>query len=128
MSLSIKRSYESTTASQSVSQSKIPDRISIKLPMKFWCLKDKKVPQPGKNIILGKDPEITSKVVFFGVGRKFIPLVCYFRVYVMHHSCLYDSAKTACFAKMSFSRLNENALSQPDCTIAELILPKTFYL
>ena len=117
MSLSIKGSYESTTASQSGSQSKIPDKIFIKLPMKFWCLKDKKVSQPEKNIILEKDPEISSKVVFFGVCRKFIPLMCYFQVYVMHHSCLYDSAKSACFAKMSFSRLNENALSQSDCRI-----------
>ena len=37
--------------SQSVSHSKTPDRIFIKLPMKFWCLKDKKMPQPEKNII-----------------------------------------------------------------------------
>ena len=46
--------------------------------MKFWCLKGKKVPQPGKTIILGKDPEISSKVVFFGVSKKFIPLMCNF--------------------------------------------------
>ena len=71
--------------------------------MKFWCLKDKKVPRPGKDIILGKDPEISPKVVFFGVGKKFIPLICYFWVYMMHHSWLYDSAKTACFGKISFS-------------------------
>ena len=46
--------------------------------MKFWCLKGKKVPQPGKNIILEKYPEISSKEVFFGVGKKFIPLMCDF--------------------------------------------------
>ena len=82
LSLSIKGSDESTTASQlvslSVSQPKTSDTIFIKLPLKFSCLKDKKVPQPGKNIILGKDPEISSKVAFFGVGKKFIPLMCYF--------------------------------------------------
>ena len=103
LSVSIKGSYESLTASQSVSQSKTPDRIFIKLPMKFWCLKDKKVPQPGKNNILGKDPEILSKVVFFGVGKRFIPLMCYFWVYMLHHNCLYDSVKTTCFGKVSFS-------------------------
>ena len=71
--------------------------------MKFWCLKEKKVPQPGKNNILGKYPEILSKVVFFGVGERFIPLMCYFWVYMLHHNCLYDSVKTACFGKVSFS-------------------------
>ena len=118
MSLSIKGSYESTTASQSVSQSKIPDKIFIKLPMKFWCLKGKKVPQPGKNIILGKDPETSSKVSVLWSWQKVYSIdVLLFWVYVMHHSSLYDSTKTACFAKMSFSRLNENALSQSDCRI-----------
>ena len=63
------------SVSQSVSQSKTPDRIFIKLPLKFWCVKDKKVLQPRKNIIFGKDPEISSKVVFFRVGKKFIPLM-----------------------------------------------------
>ena len=30
--------------------------------------------------------------------------MCYFPVYMMqHHSCLYDSAKTTCFGKISFS-------------------------
>ena len=56
--------------SQSVSHSKTPDRIFIKLPMKFWCLKDKKMPQPGKKYYLVKDPEISSKVLFFGVAKN----------------------------------------------------------
>ena len=58
--------------------------------------------QSRKNLILRKNPEISLKVGFFEVGKKFIPLSCYFWVYIMHISCLYDSAKTACFEKISF--------------------------
>ena len=31
--------------------------------------------QPGKILIFGKKPEISLKVRFFGVGKKFIPLM-----------------------------------------------------
>ena len=58
--------------------------------------------QPGKNLTFGKKAEISLKVGFFGVGKKFVPLMCYFWVYI-HHICFYDSAKTACFEKISFS-------------------------
>ena len=66
-------------------------------------LKDKKVAQPKKNILLGKKPEISLKVGFFGVGKRFISLMFSFWVYMMHHSCLYDSAKARCFGKILFS-------------------------
>ena len=66
--------------------------------IKFWFLKDKKV-------ILGKKPEISLKVGFFEVGKTFIPLICSFPVYMIHHSCLYDSAKTECFGKNIFLML-----------------------
>ena len=75
----------------------------MKIHTNFWFLKDKKVIQPGKNIILGKKPKISLKVGLFGVGKKCFRLMCYFWVYMMHHSCLYDSVKTACFGKISFS-------------------------
>ena len=103
--------------SLSVSQPKTSDTIFIKLPLKFSCLKDKKVPQPGKNIILGKDPEISSKVAFFGVGKKFIPLMCYFWVYMMHHSFFMILQKLHVLEKSLSQVINENALSQSDCGI-----------
>ena len=78
-------------------------RIFVKLYIKFWFLKDKKVTQPGKNLVLGKKPEISIKLGFFGFGYMFIPLIGYFWVCMIHHTCLYDSAKTACFGKISFS-------------------------
>ena len=56
-----------------------------------------------QNLIFGKKPEISLKVRLFGVGKEIFPLVCYFWVYMMHHGCLYVSAKTACFGKTSFS-------------------------
>ena len=63
--------------------------------------------QPAKNPILRKKPEVSLKVGLFEIGKKFISLMCYFWVYIMHHSCLYDSAKTACFGKsykLNYSR------------------------
>ena len=95
------------SASQSLNQnyffSKTADRIFMKFNTNFWFLKDKKVIQPGKNLIFGKKPEISWKVGLFGVGKKFIPFVPFhFLVYMMHHSCLYDSAETACYGKISF--------------------------
>ena len=59
--------------------------------------------QAGKNLIFGKKPETSLKVGLFGVGKKFVPLMCYFWVCMMHHSYLYDSAKTAYFGEISFS-------------------------
>ena len=47
----------------------------MKFHTNFWFLKDKKVIQPGKILIFGKKPEISLKVRFFGVGKKFIPLM-----------------------------------------------------
>ena len=50
----------------------------MKCHIKFWCLKDKNVTQPGKNLILGKKPVISLKVGFSGVCKKFIPFMYYF--------------------------------------------------
>ena len=50
----------------------------MKIHTNFWFLKDKKVIQPGKNIILGKKPKISLKVGLFGVVKKFFRLMCYF--------------------------------------------------
>ena len=75
--------------------------------MKFHAnvlfLKDKKVIQPVKNLFRGKKAEIFLKVRLFGVGKKFVQSMCYFWIYMMHHSCFYDSVKTACCRKNSFS-------------------------
>ena len=92
--------------SQSVNQnhffSKTADRIFIKFHTNFWNVKEKKVIQPGKNLIFGKKAEISLKVGFFGVGKKFVQFMCCFGVYI-HHICFYDFAKTTCFEKISFS-------------------------
>ena len=57
------------SASQSVGQnhffSKITDMIFLKFHIKLWFLKDKRVRQPGKNLIWGKKPEILLKVGVF---------------------------------------------------------------
>ena len=83
--------------------SKTTDRITMKFHKNFWFLKNKKVIQPGKNLMFEKKPEISLKVGLFGVGIKFFPLVPFhFPVYMMHHSCLYDSTETACFGKIYF--------------------------
>ena len=79
---------------------------------KLYCLKDKKVTQLGKNIILGKKPEISLKVGFSGVGKNFISLMCYFWVSMMYHSCLYDYAKTAFLEKSLSQVINKNTLGQ----------------
>ena len=77
LSLGKKGSYESTTVSQSVSQlikttffSKTADMIFMKFHIKFWFLQDKKVIQPGKNLILGKKPEISLKAGLFWSCQK----------------------------------------------------------
>ena len=83
--------------------SKIAYRIFMKFQTSFWFFKDKKVIQPGKNLISGKRPEVSLKVRLFGVGKKFVQFVPFhFPVYMMHHSYLYDSAETTCFGKTSF--------------------------
>ena len=51
--------------------------------------------KPGKSLIFWKKPEISLKVGLSGVGKKSVPLMRYFGVSLMHHSCLCDSAK--CF-------------------------------
>ena len=109
--LGTKGSYESTTVSQSVSQSgsqnhffsKTADRIFMKFHINFQFLKDKNVIQSRKNLILGGKARNIFKSRLFGVSEKIVPLMCYFWVYMMHRSCLYDSAKAACFGKISFS-------------------------
>ena len=80
------------------------DRIFMKFHTNFWFLK---VPL-GKNLIFEKKPVISLKVGLIGVSKKFVPLMCYFGVYMMHRSCLYDYAKTACFGKISFSSHKRN--------------------
>ena len=83
--------------------SKIADRIFVKFDTNFWIVKDKKVIQPGKNLIFAKKPEVSLKVGPFGVSKNFFPFIPFhFPVYMMHHSCLYDSTETACFGKISF--------------------------
>ena len=52
----------------------------MKFPIKFWFLLDEKVIQLGKNLILGKKLEISLKVGFFGVGKKFILLMLIFEL------------------------------------------------
>ena len=47
----------------------------MKFRTNFWFLKDKKVIQPGKIIILGEKPEISLRVWLFGVGKKFVSLM-----------------------------------------------------
>ena len=94
------------------------DRIFRKFHANFWVLNDRKVIQPGKNLIFGKKPEISLKVEIFRVGKKKFPFVPFhFSVYMMHHSCLYDSAETACFGKIIHQVIYENALNQSDCKI-----------
>ena len=94
------------SASQSVNEnhffSKTTDRIFIKFHTNFWFRKDKKVTPPRKNHF-GKKYEISLKVGLFGVCKNFIPSMCQFWIYLMHRSQLYNSAKTACFGKISFS-------------------------
>ena len=67
------------SANQTVNQnhffSKTADRIFMKFHTNFWFLNDKKLIQPGKNLILGKKSEISLKVGFFGVGKKVVPFV-----------------------------------------------------
>ena len=113
------------SANQSVNQnhlfSKTADRIFIKFLVNFCFLKDKKVIQAGQNLIFGKKPEISLKVELFGVGKKFVPLMYYFQVYMMHHSCLYDVIVFSYLQKLyvlgiSLSQdINENAFDQSVC-------------
>ena len=83
--------------------SKTADRIFIKFLINFWFLEDKKMIQSRKDLVLEQKTKNIFKSRLFGVGKKIVPLMCYFWVYMMHHSCLYDSAKTVCFGKISFS-------------------------
>ena len=53
----------------------------MKFHTNFSFLKDKKVMQPGKNLIFGKKAETSLKVRFFGVGKKIFPLMCYLRLH-----------------------------------------------
>ena len=92
------------SVSQSGSQyhffSKTADRVFMKFHINVWFLK---VRQSRKNIIFGEKNRNIFKSRLFGFGKKIVPLMCYFWVCMMHRSCLYDSAKTACFGKTFFS-------------------------
>ena len=61
------------SANQSVNQnhlfSKIADRIFMKFHTNFWFLKGKKMIQPVKNLIFGKKPEISIKVVLLELAK-----------------------------------------------------------
>ena len=76
----------------------------MKFHTHFRFHKDKKVIPPGKSLIFQKKLEIFLKIRFL----EFFPLVYYFWIYMMHRSWLYDSAKTACFEKTSFSSYMQN--------------------
>ena len=67
---------------------------------KAWNILKSRVFRAGKNL-------------FFRTGKKFVPLMRYFLVYMMRHSCLYDSAKTTCIGKISFSSYTRKC-SQPN--------------
>ena len=109
------------SAIQSLSQnyflSKTTDRISMKPDPNIWFVKARKVMQSRKNVILVKKPKITLKVRLYWFGKKTVLLMCYFWVYMMHCSCLYDSAKTHVSEKSISQVINENALGQSDCEI-----------
>ena len=91
------------SASQLLNQkhffSKTSDRVYMKCHTNFWFLRDKKVMQPGINLILRKKSEISLKVEIFGVGKKIVSFVPF---HFPVCSCLYDSAETACFREISF--------------------------
>ena len=96
----------SLSASQSVNQnhfSKTADSVFMKFHTNFWFFKDKKVIQPGKKLFWGERTWHILKSRAKRVGKKIVPLMCYFMIYMMDHSCLYDSARAACFGKISFS-------------------------
>ena len=80
--------------------SKTADRIFIKFLINFWFLEDKKMIQSRKDLVLGQKTRNIFKSRLFGVGKKIVPLMCYFWVYMMHHSYLYDSGKAVCFGKI----------------------------
>ena len=55
-------------------------------------------PQWGASVLLGD--ELASFWLAGGLSSTENSLMCYFLVYIIHYSCLYDSAKTACFGKI----------------------------
>ena len=99
----------------------------MKFHINFWFLKDKKVIQPGKYLIFGKKFKISLKVGLFRVGKKIVPFMFYFWVYMMHHSCLYDSAKTTCFEENLSQVIYENALGQSDCNICQVLISQKLF-
>ena len=54
----------------------------MKFYTNFWFLKDKKVMQPGKILIFGKNPEISLKVRLFGVAKKIFSIDTGFQIVV----------------------------------------------
>ena len=72
----------------------------------------------------GGDKHLVGGVFLGGGMSKFSPggadspillstedlAICYFCVYMIHHSCLYDSVKTTCFGKI-FLKLYTKMLS-----------------
>ena len=92
--MSLQKTY--TTSLMSINQVidiagplSLGDTIFMKFHLKFWFLQDK------QTLMLWEKLEMSLKAGFFKNGKKLIPCMCYFWVYMMHHSCLYDSAKTA---------------------------------
>ena len=78
----------------------------------FGFLRRKKWYSQEKILFLEKAWNILKSRAF-RAGKKFVPLMRYFLVYMMRHSCLYDSAKTACIGKISFSSYTRKC-SQPN--------------
>ena len=70
-----------------------------------------------KNVILRNNPKINLKERLYWFGQKTVLLMCYFWVYMMHCSCLYDSAKAHVLEKSLSQVINEKALGQSDCKI-----------
>ena len=68
----------------------------------FGFFRTKKWYSQEKILFLGKSLKYPQKDAFWSWQKNF-PLMCSFLVYVMHHTCVHDSAKTAYFGKISFS-------------------------
>ena len=92
--MSLQKTY--TTSLMSINQVidiagplSLGDTVFVKFHLKFWFFQDKQA------LLLQEKLETSLKVGFFENAKKLIPCMCYFWVYMMHHSCLYDSAKNA---------------------------------
>ena len=71
----------------------------MKFHVNFWCLKDKKLTQQEKNLVLRKKPEIWSWRKIYSIDLLFLV--------VLHDAPMLfwnDSVKNTCFGKTCFSR------------------------